>query len=424
MKIKLTQAREILDSRGNPTIEVRVDIGKGVIGKAAVPSGASTGTYEALELRDKDQNRYGGKGVLKACENVNSTIAKASKNKKFSSQKDVDQFLLELDGTDNKSKLGANAILGVSLACTRASALEKKIPLYKYINLIFKDIVNKKKLAVMGMPRPMFNILNGGKHADSGLDIQEFMVIPSDTDNFDKRVRMGSEIFHSLKEILQSNNYSVGVGDEGGYAPKLEGNTQAFELILKAIDKAGYKSGKDVHLGIDAAASEFYNDKEKKYTLATPIASLPKEQMIALYNEWVSKYPLLSIEDGLYEDDWQGWWLLKSQIDKRDFLIVGDDLLVTNVNRLEKAIEEDCANAVIVKPNQIGTLSETLQFISGAKQAGWKIIVSHRSGETEDAFIADLAVGVGADFIKSGAPSRGERVVKYNRLMEIEEELM
>lgn len=420
MKIKSIHASEILDSRGNPTIEVKVEAGKGIIGKAAVPSGASIGTYEALELRDNDSERYNGKGVLKACENVNTKIIKVLKGKNIIDQELIDKTIIELDGTENKSRLGANAILGVSLACARVAAQAEKISLHKYINTKYQILNTKYKK----LPTPMFNILNGGKHADSGLDIQEFIVIPSGDYNFKEKVRIGSEIFHCLKEILKAGNYSVGVGDEGGYAPKLETNTRAIELILKAIEKAGYDgAGKDVLIGIDAAASEFYNVKENQYVLQAPAASLSREQIIALYSEWINKYPLISIEDGLYEDDWDGWNKFKITIKNNDIMLVGDDFLVTNASRLERAIRENSANAVIVKPNQIGTLTETIEFIKKAKDAGWKIIISHRSGETDDSFIADLAVGVGADFIKSGAPSRGERVIKYNRLMEIEQEM-
>lgn len=419
MKIKSIYAREIVDSRGNPTIEVAVEAGKGLVGRAAVPSGASTGTHEALELRDGDKKRYGGKGVLKACENVNMEIARVLKGKDVTNQEFLDKIMIDLDGTANKSKLGANAILGVSLACARAASLAQKEPLYRYINSKFQ--IPDSRLV---LPTPMFNILNGGKHADSGLDIQEFMVIPLGAGSFKEKLRAGSEIFQSLKTILKSNNYSVAVGDEGGYAPKLEANTDALELIMKAIEKTEYKAGKDVFIGIDAAASEFYNVSEDRYVLKAPAASLLQDQMIALYNEWIQKYPLISIEDGLHEDGWGGWSKLKAEINNSAIFLVGDDFLVTNVKRLDKAIEMNAANAVIVKPNQIGTLTETIEFIKKAQGVDWKIIVSHRSGETEDSFISDLAVAVGADFIKSGAPSRGERVVKYNRLMEIEEELI
>jgi len=420
MKIKSIHAREILDSRSNPTVEVSVEVMGRIRSKAAVPSGASTGSYEALELRDGDTQRYNGKGVLRACENINTKIAKALKGKNVTDQASIDAAMIDLDGTENKSKLGANAILGVSLACARVAAQCKKQPLYKHINTNFKF----GSLDSSAMPIPMFNILNGGKHADSGLDIQEFMIIPGGKNSFREHVRMGSEIFHALKELLKSNNYSVAIGDEGGYAPKLEENTQAIELVLKAIEKTRYGAGKDVFLGIDAAASEFYNKEENRYVLHAPNASLAREQMIALYNEWVTKYPLISIEDGLFEDDWSGWKELKHGIQNDKILFVGDDLLVTNVKRLNIAISEDSANAVIVKPNQIGTLTETVEFIKKAQEAHWKIIISHRSGETDDNFIADLAVATNADFIKSGAPSRGERVVKYNRLMEIEGELI
>jgi len=418
-KIKKIQAREILDSRGNPTIEVEVILDNKIKAIAAVPSGASTGEFEALELRDKDKKRYSGEGVLKACGNINTKINKALKGEVVTNQKRIDKILLDLDGTENKSNLGANAILGVSLACARAGAMAVNKPLYKYISKKYQ-IPNTK----YQIPTPMFNILNGGKHADSGLSVQEFMVVPVGIKSIKEKIRAGSEIFHKLKEILSELNYSTGVGDEGGFAPKLDSHDKAFELISKAVEKVNYKLGKDIFIAIDAAANSFFSLDDNSYILKPENISLDHQRLIALYAEWIKKYPLFSIEDGLNEEDWDEWGEMRKRLimENRNLMIVADDLTVTNTRRLETAINNECANAIIIKPNQIGTLSETVECVKMAQKAGWKIIVSHRSGETCDDFIADLAVAVGADFLKAGSLSRGERLAKYNRLMEIEEE--
>lgn len=429
LKIKDIQAREILDSRGNPTVEVELFLENGISAVAAVPSGASTGKFEALELRDGDQARYGGLGVLKAIENVNTKIKDALIGKDASKQFEIDEIMLELDGTENKSNLGANAILGVSLAACRAVAKAKNIPLYKYINEIAGLGVEPK------IPVPMFNVLNGGKHSDSGLSIQEFKVIPTGIKTFKEQLRAGSEIFHTLKKILEAANHSSGVGDEGGFSPKLESNTQALELICQAITKSGYQLGSQVNLGLDAAASSFYDEEEKHYVFKPEGVMLERDQMINIYREWIDKYHIVSVEDGLAEDDWSGWAQMMEKVVKKPILpgipkevlseniMVGDDLLVTNVKRLEKAIAEKACNAVLIKVNQIGSLSETLNCIKLAKENKMKVMISHRSGETTDDFIADLAAGTAAEFIKSGSLSRGERLCKYNRLMKIEGEL-
>lgn len=429
LKIKDIQAREILDSRGNPTVEVEVSLENGISGIAAVPSGASTGKFEALELRDGDEKRYGGLGVLKAVENVNTKIKEALVGKDAEKQFEIDEIMLELDGTENKSKLGANAILGVSLAVCRAAAKAKKIPLYQYINEICGLKVKPK------IPVPMFNVLNGGKHSDSGLSIQEFKVIPTGIKTFKKQLQAGSEIFHVLKKILEAANHSSGVGDEGGFSPKLESNTQALELINQAIVKGGYELGMQVNLGVDAAASSFYDEEEKHYIFKPEGVFLERDQMINIYREWIDKYHVVSVEDGLAEDDWEGWAQMTEKIAKKPILpgiskevlseniLVGDDLLVTNVKRVQTAIEKRACNAVLIKVNQIGSLTETLNCIKLAKDNGMKVMISHRSGETTDDFIADLAAGTAAEFIKSGSLSRGERLCKYNRLMKIESEL-
>lgn len=428
-KVADIYGREILDSRGNPTVEVEVVLESGISAVAAVPSGASTGKFEALELRDGNMNRYEGLGVLEAVKNVNTTIKKAVIGKSVFDQLAIDEAMLELDGTENKAHLGANAILGVSLAVCRAAAKEKKMPLYLYINEISKLKVKPK------IPVPMFNVLNGGKHSDSGLSIQEFKVIPTGIKKFSEQLRAGSEIFHTLKKILEAMHQSSGVGDEGGFSPKLESNTQALELINQAIVKSNYGIGTQINLGIDAAASNFYNEEEKHYTLKPEGANLERERLIAMYREWTDKYHVVSIEDGLAEEDWEGWTLMTEKIAKKPILggipknvlsenlLVGDDLLVTNVKRVERAIKEKACNAVLIKVNQIGSVSETLECIRMAKKNNMKLMVSHRSGETTDDFIADLAVGTAAEFIKSGSLSRGERLCKYNRLMKIEEEL-
>ena len=422
-KIKKIQALEILDSRGNPTLRVKVILENNLSALAAVPSGASTGEFEALELRDGDLKRYNGKGVLNACKNVNLKINKALKGEVVTNQKGIDQIMLDLDGTENKSNLGANAILGVSLACARVGALAANEPLYKYLSKKYQ-IPNTK----YQIPTPMFNILNGGQHADSGLAIQEFMIVPVGIKSVKEKIRAGSEIFHNLKEILTELNYATGVGDEGGFAPKLDSHTKAFDLISEAVNKAGYKLGKDIFIAIDAAANSFFSLDNNGYILKPENISLDCQRLITLYLEWIKKYPLISIEDGLNEEDWKGWRELNSKFNSEHsgqnskLMIVADDLTVTNTKRLQKAIDNKCANAIIIKPNQIGTLTETIECIKTAKKAKWKIIVSHRSGETCDHFITDLAVAVGADFLKSGSLSRSERLAKYNRLMRIESE--
>ena len=442
-KIKKIKAREILDSRGDPTVEVEVVLDNKIKAKASVASGASTGKFEAAEMRDGDKSRYGGKGVSRACQNVNEKIDKALVGQNIASQKKIDKIMLELDGTENKSNLGANAILGVSLACARAGAAAANKPLYKYIAKSFQFPVSSSRL-----PIPMFNILNGGKHADSGLSVQEFMIVPGGVKTAKEQIRAGSEIFHCLKNILSDRGYSTGMGDEGGFAPKLESHTEAFDLILAAVKKAGYQAGKEIFLAIDAATNSFFLPRENRYFLKPEGISLDRERLIALYLEWTKKYPLISIEDGLNEEDWEGWGemsrkFIKSKVKSpllrggwgcvksaekptpspsQEGNIVADDLTVTNVKRLEKAIENKCANAIIIKPNQIGTLAETIECVKIAQKAKWKIIVSHRSGETNDDFIADLAAAVGADFLKAGSLSRGERLAKYNRLAEIEKE--
>lgn len=405
------QAREILDSRGNPTVEVDVVLAGGAQGRAAVPSGASTGAHEALEMRDGDKGRYSGKGVLKAVEHVNKDIAPKLKGMDALAQAQIDQTMLDLDGTPNKSKLGANAILGVSLAVARAAAAAKGLPLYRYLGGVSANI----------LPVPMFNILNGGVHANwQGTDLQEFMIAPVGAPNFREALRWGSEVYHTLKAVLKSKDYSTGVGDEGGFAPALKSNVEAVELILQAIEKAGYKPGEQIALALDPASSGFYEDG--MYNLRTEGRKATSEQMVDMYADWVSKYPIVVIEDGLAEDDWEGWKLLNQKLgDKIE--LVGDDLFVTNVQRIARGISENAANAVLIKLNQIGTLTETIAAIEMAKKAGWGAMVSHRSGETVDSFIADFTVAMGTGHLKTGAPCRGERVEKYNQLMRIEAEL-
>lgn len=416
MKIKNIRALEILDSRGNPTIMSEVILENGICAKTCVPSGASTGKHEALELRDGDKKRYGGKGVLKACENVNAKIAKALKGQKVTNQKEIDEIMLELDGTENKSNLGANAILSVSLACARAAAKAKDLELYKYLSEIFGG--SRSNFNNINFPTPMLNIINGGKHSDSGLDIQEFMIVPC-AFKFSEKIHQAVRVYQSLKKIISQRGYSQGVGDEGGFAPKLENNFQALEILQSAVEKSGYKVGKEINFAMDCAASEFYNLEEKKYILRRPHASLSSDQLLALYSEWREKFPIILIEDPFAEDDFGAWRKMTAK-NGNNITIVGDDLFVTNIKRLEQGIKSGLANAILIKPNQIGTLTETLDCIKLANKAGYKIIISHRSGETCDSFIADLAVGVGADFVKFGAPCRGERVAKYNQLLEIE----
>ena len=410
-KIKKTRAQEIIDSRGNPTVFVEVWLEDGSYGKAAVPSGASTGIHEALELRDGDEQRRGGRGVLKACENVNTSINDALAGKDIKDQRELDEVMIKLDGTENKSKLGANAILGVSLAFARAAAMSQDMELYEYLAKIYDngDLV---------LPRPMMNILNGGEHADNKVDVQEFMIIP-EVKGMAERVRVSCEIFHTLKKILKEENYATGVGDEGGFCPELKSNEEALQLIMEAITREGYKPGKDVNLALDVAASSFYKKESDVYFLESEGKMLKAKELINVYKEWIDKYPLVSIEDPLAEDDWQNWQILTAEFGDK-IQIVGDDLLVTNVKRLERSISEKAANAILIKLNQIGSLTETMDAMKMATKAGYNNVVSHRSGETSDAFIADLAVGTAAGQIKTGSVSRGERTVKYNRLMRIE----
>jgi len=403
-------AREILDSRGNPTVEVEVVLESGARGRAAVPSGASTGAHEAIELRDNDPNRYLGKGVQEAVNNVNSIIAPEIVGMNALEQRAVDQQLIELDGTPNKSKLGANAILGVSLAVAKAAAAALDLPLYRYLGG-----VNAHTL-----PVPLMNILNGGKHADNNVDIQEFMILPVGAETFAEALRMGAEVFHHLKAVLKSKGLSTTVGDEGGFAPNLRSNVEAIEVILEAITKAGYQPGKDVFLGLDVAATELY--KDGKYVFAGEGVTRTSEEMVEFYASLAEQYPLISLEDGLAEDDWEGWQLLTKRLGDK-IQLVGDDLFVTNTERLRQGIEKGVANSILIKVNQIGTLTETLEAIEMAQRAGYTAIVSHRSGETEDTTIADIVVATNAGQIKTGAPSRTDRVAKYNQLLRIEEEL-
>ncbi|MBN2453857.1 MAG: phosphopyruvate hydratase [Candidatus Omnitrophica bacterium] len=410
-KIKDVIAREILDSRGNPTVEVDVILQDGSFGRAAVPSGASTGEHEAVELRDGDKSRYMGKGVIKAVSNVNGEIRKAVKGKDALKQGELDQLLIDLDGTPNKGKLGANAILGVSLAAAKAAAESKKMPLYRYIG--------GNKACVL--PIPMMNILNGGSHADNNVDLQEFMIMPIGAGSFKEALRWGSEVFHNLKKILHDKKLSTSVGDEGGFAPDLKSNEEAVEAILAAIDKAGYKAGKDICIALDPAASSFF-EKGRYILEAEPKVSNTSRDMIEFYARWVAKYPIVSIEDGLAEDDWDGWKALTDRLGKK-IQLVGDDLFVTNVKRLRMGIEKKVANSILIKVNQIGTLSETLDAIDLARKYGYTAVVSHRSGETEDTTIAHLVVGMNTAQIKTGSICRTDRICKYNELLRIEESL-
>jgi len=405
-------AREVLDSRGNPTVEVEVYTEDGGFGRALVPSGASTGEYEAVELRDGDKGRYLGKGVLKAVENVNEVIAPEIIGLEVTDQVAIDRTLIELDGTENKSKLGANAILGVSLAVARAAADELGLPLYQYLGGF-----NAKTL-----PVPMMNILNGGAHADNNVDIQEFMIMPVGAESFREALRMGAEIFHSLKAVLKAKGYNTAVGDEGGFAPNLKSNEEALQTIIEAIEKAGYKPGEQVMLAMDVASSELYNKEDGKYHLEGEGVVKTSEEMVAWYEELVSKYPIISIEDGLDENDWEGHKLLTERLGKK-VQLVGDDLFVTNTKKLAEGIEKGVGNSILIKVNQIGTLTETFDAIEMAKRAGYTAVISHRSGETEDSTIADIAVATNAGQIKTGAPSRTDRVAKYNQLLRIEDEL-
>jgi len=409
--IKSVHAREILDSRGNPTVEVEVWLDGGAHGRAAVPSGASTGAHEAIELRDGDKGRYRGKGVLKAVDHVNKEIAHALAGLDARNQSKVDQVMIELDGTTNKNNLGANAILGVSLAVARAAADSVKLSLYRYLG--------GERARVL--PVPMFNILNGGVHANwQGTDLQEFMIAPVGAPTFREALHWGSETYHSLKNVLKEAGYSTGVGDEGGFSPALKKNSDAVELILKSIEKAGYRPGEHIVLALDPASSSFYEDGY--YHLRTEGRKVTSAEMVEMYDEWIKKYPIIVLEDGLAEDDWDGWNLLNKKLGNK-IELVGDDLFVTNVKRIERGIAENVANAVLIKLNQIGTLTETVAAIEMARKAGWGAMVSHRSGETTDTFIADFTVAMGTGHLKTGAPCRGERVEKYNQLLRIEEEL-
>ena len=406
-------AREILDSRGNPTIEVEVMLMDGSWGRAAVPSGASTGVHEALELRDGDKQRYMGKGVLKAVENVNDQIADALYGWDATDQRGIDQALLELDGTPNKSSLGANAILGTSLAAAKAAANSLGLPLYRYIGGVYAHV----------LPVPMMNILNGGAHTGwQSTDAQEFMVMPLGAPSFSEGLRWGTEIYHALKSVLKERGYTALVGDEGGYAPALKANAEAVEVILSAIEKAGYKAGEQVSIALDPAASELYEEDTGLYNLRREGKKLTSQEMVAFWKSWVDQYPIVSIEDGLAQDDWDGWKMMVAELGDR-LQIVGDDLLVTNPGRVRRAIEGKAANALLVKLNQIGTLTETIEAVEICQRAGWRAVTSHRSGETEDATIADLAVALNMGQIKTGAPARSDRVAKYNQLLRIEAEL-
>lgn len=404
-------AREILDSRGNPTVEAEVYLESGAIGRAAVPSGASTGKREALELRDGDRARYHGKGVRRAVKNVIERIGPSIKGIDVSEQALVDRIMVELDGSENKENLGANAILSVSLAVAKAAAEEVALPLYQYLGGVNARV----------LPVPLMNIINGGRHADNNLDIQEFMIVPAGADSISNAIRMGAEVFHVLKANLQKNGYNTSVGDEGGFAPALSSNEEAIQLIIQSIEDAGYRPGEDIWIALDAAASEFYND-EKYYLKGEGGEGRTTEEMIQYYEELAIRYPLISIEDGLSEDDWDGWKLLTSRLGRK-VQLVGDDIFVTNVKILEKGIQENIGNSILIKVNQIGTLTETLQAVEMAKSAGYTAIISHRSGETEDTTIADLAVGCNTGQIKTGSLSRTDRLAKYNQLLRIEEEL-
>ena len=404
------QAREVLDSRGNPTIEVAVLLMGGAHGVAGVPSGASTGAHEAVELRDGDKSRYGGKGVLNAVRHVNETIREALVGRDAAEQVLVDELMIELDGTANKARLGANAILGVSLAVAKAAANANQQPLYRYVGGV----------SARTLPVPMMNILNGGRHADNSTDMQEYMILPVGASTFREALRMGAEVYQGLKKVLQGKKLNTNVGDEGGFAPSLGSNREALEVIVAAIEAAGYKPGVDIFLGMDPAASEFYQDG--KYVLAREGRTLTSSEMVDLYEQWLNEYPIITIEDGLAEDDWEGWAQLQQRLGQR-VQLVGDDLFVTNTERLKRGIQEHSANAILIKLNQIGTLTETLAAIEMAKRAAFTAVVSHRSGETEDTTIADLVVATNAGQIKTGAPARSERVAKYNRLLAIEDEL-
>jgi len=407
------RAREILDSRGNPTVEVEVLTENGAIGRAAVPSGASTGKYEAVELRDGDKDRFLGKGVLKACSNIDEEIADALIGESVFDQREIDQIMIDLDGTDNKAKLGANAILGVSMAVAKAAALEAGLPLYRYLGGPNAHV----------LPVPMMNILNGGSHADNSIDFQEFMIMPVGGETFSEGLRMGVETFHHLKSVLKKKGYSTNVGDEGGFAPNIKSNKEAIEIVLQAIEKAGYKPGIDIMIAMDAAASEFYNAEEKVYHFHQSTGEkLTSSEMVDYWANWVDNYPILSIEDGLDEDDWPAWAALTKKCGDK-VQLVGDDLFVTNTKRLQRGIEEASANSILIKVNQIGSLTETTEAVNLATRNSFTSVMSHRSGETEDTTIADLAVALNTGQIKTGSASRSDRIAKYNQLLRIEEEL-
>lgn len=407
------RSREILDSRGNPTVEVEVLTEEGIIGRAAVPSGASTGVHEAVELRDDDKDRFMGKGVLQACRNVEEVIADELIGVSVYEQRYIDQIMIDLDGTANKSKLGANAMLGVSLAVAKAAAASSEQPLYRYIGGVNAHV----------MPVPMMNILNGGSHADNSIDFQEFMIMPVGADHFSEGLRMGVEIFHHLKSVLKKKGYSTNVGDEGGFAPNIKSNVEAIETVLMAIEAAGYRPGEDIMIAMDAAASEFYNKEENVYHFHQSTGEkLSPSDMVSYWEEWVNKYPILSIEDGLHEDDWDAWKLMTDRLGSK-VQLVGDDLFVTNTKRLQRGIEMGAANSILIKVNQIGTLTETIDAVQLATRNSYTSVMSHRSGETEDTTIADLAVALNTGQIKTGSASRSDRIAKYNQLLRIEEEL-
>lgn len=406
-------AREILDSRGNPTVEVDVITDDGIIGTAAVPSGASTGVHEAVELRDGDSSRYLGKGVLKAVNNVREVFGPELTGAFVSSQAAIDRHMIKMDGSENKGNLGANAMLGISMACAKAAAQSHGMPLYRYLGGVNANI----------LPVPMMNILNGGAHADNKIDFQEFMIMPVGADRFSEALRMGTEVFHHLKAVLKADGFSTNVGDEGGFAPNLESNEAAIEYVLKAIEKAGYKAGEDIYIAMDAASSEFYDAEKGVYRFhKSDGRELTSEEMAAYWKDWTERYPIVSIEDGMAEDDWEGWRALTAAVGEQ-IQLVGDDLFVTNTKRLMQGIEQECGNSILIKVNQIGTLTETIEAVELASSFGYTSVMSHRSGETEDTTIADLAVALGTGQIKTGSASRSDRIAKYNRLLRIEEEL-
>jgi enolase len=412
-EIKDVFARQILDSRGNPTVEIEVYTNSGHMGRAAVPSGASTGAHEAVELRDNDMSRYQGKGVLKAVKNAEDYLRELLIGEEVTDQRYLDQLMIDADGTKNKSKLGANAILGVSMAIAKAASATLDTPLYRYIGGVNAHV----------LPVPMMNILNGGSHADNAIDFQEFMIMPVGADTFSEGLRMGVEIFHTLKSVLKKKGYSTNVGDEGGFAPNIKSNQEAIEIVLQSIEAAGYRPGEDIFIALDAAASEFYNEETKKYVFKKSTGEqFSSEEMIGFWEDWANRYPIFSIEDGLFEDDWSGWSLLTQKLGSR-IQLVGDDLFVTNTERLQRGIQQNIANSILVKVNQIGTITETIEAVQMATRHAYTSVMSHRSGETEDTTIADLAVALNTGQIKTGSASRSDRVAKYNQLLRIEEEL-